>query len=204
MGTVTQYPNGQTLVSNALTISAINDLIQSITCGMLGIDPVDPEQVRCDWQIQGQPFQDPTEDICYILCTPRDGPYSKIRDMQMTQSGSGANLTLTENWGYTRIWRIRWTFYGPNGVDRARMVWSAMFMEYFTDRLSLSNLFPVSEFEEPVRVPEEFNAQWWDRSDFEVEIYEAITETINDGVVTNVQIDVENDSGQVAQFTVSE
>lgn len=200
MGTSTVYPNGQVLVSNALTPSEINELIQSLTCGMIGINPPDPSQVRVDWQTQGQPFQNNQTDVCYILCVPFDVEYSRIRDVLLTQTGE----TLTENWGYTRGWRIAWTLYGPNSTDRARMIWSAMFMEYFTDQLSLSNLYPVSDFKEPTRTPENFNAQWWERADFEVVMYEAITETINDGIVTNVEINIEGQSGQLAQFTVEQ
>lgn len=202
MGTQTPYPNGQVLISNALTVSAINILIQNLTCGMIGINPPDPSLVRVDWPTEGQPFEDVSTDICYISCIPQDVDYSKIRDKQITQTGSGDAAVLTENWGYTRGWRIAWHLYGPNAADRARMIWSAMFMDYFTDQLSLSNLFPVSDFREPQRTPENSNAQWWESVFFDVTMYEAITETINDGIATSVEITVEGNSGQLAQFTV--
>ena len=204
MGTSTTYPNGQTLVSDALTKDQINALIQTLTCGMLGINPPDPFQVRVDWPIEGQPAQNNQTDVCYIRCTTKDNPYSRIRDRVLTQAGTGKSAVLTENWFYTRVWQIAWTFYGPNSTDRARMVWDAMFMDYFADELAAENLFPVPDMPEPIRVPENFNAQWWERADFEVEMYEGISETINDGIATSVQVTVEGDQGQLAQFTVSE
>jgi hypothetical protein len=203
MGTSTPYPNGQVLISDALTVSQINDIIQTLTCGMIGINPPDPSQVRVDWQTQGQPYKNVGTDVCFIACTLKPNPYTQVRDVQLTQTGSGDDVVLSENWGYTRVWRIAWVFNGPNATDRARQVWSAMFMEYFTDQLSQYSLFPVPDMQEPLRVPFESNAQWWEEAHFEVEMYEAVTETINDGIATSVEISVEGNSGLLAEVTAT-
>lgn len=63
-------------------------------------------------------------------------------------------------------------------------------MDYFNDQLNLNNLFPVSDPAEPTRTPENFNAQWWERADFSIEMYENVTETVEDGKVTSVEIKV--------------
>jgi hypothetical protein len=77
-------------------------------------------------------------------------------------------------------------------------------MDWFNDTLALSNLFPLSDPPRPTYTPENFNAQWWPRSDFYVDLYEAITETIDDGAVKSVEIKVNaDDLGQIADFTVS-
>jgi hypothetical protein len=89
-------------------------------------------------------------------------------------------------------------------LDRARQIWSATFIDYFNDQLNLSNLFPVSEPTEPARVPETWNAQFWERCDFAITMYENVTETIEDGAVTSVEIKVYDGSpaDPVADFTV--
>lgn len=214
MTTTTNYPNGQVLTSSALTVAQVNTLIQSLTYGMIGL-PVPPpssfQPVQVDWQTQGQPFMaapapalltSPVAvDECYVACTTQDGDYTKIRNR--TFSGTGP---VVETWVYTREWHIAWTFYGPNAVDRARMIHSAMFMDYFTDSLSLANLFPVSDFNEPTRAPELINAQWYDRADFSIITYEQVTETISDGAVTNVEVKVYegviNPTGPVADVVI--
>ena len=202
MPTTTPYPNGQALVSSALTPTQMNDIIQLLTCGMIGVNPPDPAQVRVDWQSEGQPFiARPGQDVCFISCVPFDVDYSKVRDRTFTNT----NPTVTENWNYTRGWKVAWALYGPNSTDRARMIHSAVvFMDYFSDALSLSNLYPVSDPPQPTRMPEEFNAQWYERADFHVIMYEAITETIQDAVVTSVAVAVNTkDESPAADITIT-
>ena len=213
--TTTNYPNGQTLVSSALTQQQISAIVQGITYGMLGLSVPPPssyQPVSVNWQTQGQPFMAapssslPTSpggvDECYVACVTQDEDYTKIRNR--TYSGSGPIL---ETWVYTRGWRVSWVLYGPNATDRARMIWSAMFMDYFNDQFNLSNIYPISEFQEPTRVPEEINKQWYDRADFSINCYEQVTETIYDGQVTSVAVGIydgtDNVNNPVASIVVT-
>lgn len=200
--TTTTYPNGQTLTSTALTIQQINILVQTLTCGMLGINPVDPSAVRVDWQPQGQPdVATPDQDSCYISCVLQDTPYSRVRDRSYT----GQDVA-TEVWVYTRGWRVAWEAYGPNSFDRMRQVHSALFLDYFNDQLStLGNLYPVLDPAEPMRMPTNHNAQWYERSDFRIEMYEQVTETIQYPVVTSLEIKVYDGSptDPVADVTIT-
>jgi hypothetical protein len=199
MASVT-YPNGQTLASTALTPAQVSILVQTLTCQALGLSPVDYAQVRVEWQTQGQPFQDPSKDVCYVGCVLEDVEYTKVRDA--SRSGTAP---ITETWVYTRGWRFSWSLYGPNSTDRARMLHTAfIFMSYFSDQLSLSNLYPVSDPPEPTRTPENFNAQWWERADFHIIVYEQVTETITINPVTSVEVKVIDGSlGQVADLTIT-
>jgi hypothetical protein len=178
--------------------------MQQLTCGAIGINPPNYAIVRDSWPVQGQPFtQLPNQDACYVSCVTADSEYSHIRDTALSGAGTTDN-PLTQTWVYTRQWRVSWVFYGPNCVDNARAVNSAfIFMDYFADVLSLQNLFPVSDPPEPTRVPEVFNGQWWNRADFYVDVYEQITETIQPGIVTSVEVKVYNANGQVADITVA-
>ena len=207
--TTTNYPNGQQLVSSALTLNQINVLLQSLTCGMLGLPlpttakPAGYAAVRIDWPMDGQPFvATPFIDGCFLACTLEETPYNKVRNRTFTGDGP-----IIENWTYTRGWRVSWTLYGPNSLDRVRQIWSATFMDYFNDVLSLNNLFMVSDPSEPTRMPEQFNAQFWERCDFAVSMYENVTETISDGLVTSVEVKIyEADvstTGTAADVTVT-
>jgi hypothetical protein len=165
---------------------------------MIGINPPNPALVRIDWQTEGQPFVPrPQDDICFISCIPENVEYRTVRDR--TFSGTGP---VTETWVYTRGWRVAWCLYGPNSTDRARMIHSAMFMDYFNDVLSLSNLYPISDPPEPTRIPEQTNSQWFERADFHIIMYEQVTETIEDGAVTSVEVKVYDKDGLAADITV--
>jgi len=199
MTTVT-YPNGQSLTSTAITQSAMQILMQNVTCGALGIVPPDFSQVKIDWPQEGQPFTPlPSIAGCFLACSTKDEAYSKVRDQVF--SGTGP---VTETWTYTRGWHIAWTLYGPNCVDRARQIHSATFLDWFNDLLSVTGLYPLNDPPNPTYIPETWNAQWWPRSDFYIDLYEAVTETIQDSVVKSVEIKVNaDDLGQVVDFTVS-
>lgn len=194
------YPNGQVLTSTALSKAQMNTIIQPLTCNVLGL-PGQFNKVRVGWPTEGQPFQDVSFDGCYIRCVTADSPYSKIRDLELVQTAD--DVPLVETWTYTRNWRVHWVFYGPNSTDNARAVHSAMFMDYFNEQLAGSNLYVVSEFDEPVNVPEQFNAQWWERTDFWCDMYEAVTETIQPGIATSVEIVVQDSVGVRADITVT-
>lgn len=184
--TTTAYPNGQVLTSTALTVRQINILVQALTCGMLGIIPVDPSKVRVDWQPQGQPgVAAPSQDICYIVCATENVEYSRVRDHTLTGTGP-----VTEIWVYTRGWRVTWQLEGPNSFDRARQIHSALFQDYFNDAFATSNLYPVLDPPEPVRIPVEHNAQWYDSSQFYCVFYEQVTENIQTPIVTSAEVKV--------------
>jgi len=209
----TTYPNGQQLVSDALSQAAMNQFMQALTCGLLGLNPPDLSQVLVDWQTQGQPFaQTPLTNRCYLACVVTDEPYHRVRDRQYGQVGN----QVQEIWTYTRPWKISWVFYGDNAkvpslvgsssLDRATTLWTGTFMDYFSDQLELEGLAAVNEPATPIRIPEQFNAQWWDRSDFSIELYELVTDTILDGAATSVEVKLYQGTGTnpVADFTVSE
>jgi len=198
MTTAIKYPNGQTLVSSALSPADVAAALQIITCGMLGINPPNDKLVRIDWQTTGQPsVAAPNSDVCYLACQPFDTEYSRVRDRRL-----GGTDAATETWAYTKGWRVSWTAYGPSAEDHLRAVKSALFMDYFTDRLEAVKLFPLPDAPEVVRVPELVNAQWFERADFHCDMYEAVTETIQYSVVTSAEIKVyDGDIGQVADVT---
>lgn len=207
MPTSTIYPNGQTLVSSAITQSAISTLLQQLTLGALGLNPPGTvlayDQVRVDWQTQGQPYQDEAMQRCYVACVPVDDPYSRVRNLTI----DGALVPIpaaTQTWTYTRAWTTTWHFYGPSSTDDARAVHTAAFMDWFTDALAASNVFLVTDFKEPQCVPELINAQWWGHAVFEVTMYEGAVETIQPGVATSVEVKVYDQDSTSAADTVAD
>lgn len=202
MSTTTTYPNGQVLTSSALTLAQINDIIQQLSLGMMGKAVSDSNDfVRIAWPTQGAPFiDDATVDICYLKCVPVDDPYDKIRD-RTNEAADDPNLE--EQWSYTRVWKISWILYGPNSTDNARALRSALYQDYFTQALQNSQLFPMSEFPQPVRTPELLDGQWFERVDFSCEMYEFISETILRQTVLSVETIIQNKDGVVADFTTT-
>jgi hypothetical protein len=207
MTTATNYPDGSVLTSSALTPAQINVIMQTLTYGMIGLPTPPPtswQPVQCSWQTQGQPMTitPATQDECYLTCVPVDEDYTRIRDASW-----GTTAPVAQEWEYTRAWRVAWVLYGPNATDRARMIRSALYMDYFNDQLNLSALYPVSDPPEIQRVPEQINMQWYDRADFWIMLYEQVNETLTfptGNIVTSVEVKLNaDDLGQTADFTVT-
>ena len=81
----TQYPDNTVLSSDALSIAGIGGVLQPLTLGMLGQQQSSTSNlVRLGWPSEGAPFQQRTEDVCYLLCTEFDADdYDQIRDRVM-------------------------------------------------------------------------------------------------------------------------
>lgn len=208
MSSVT-YPDGQILTSSALTQQGVAQIFATLTCGVLGINPPDYSQVRIDWNPQGQPFQNQPQNVpsaltnvTYVAATMWNTGYSQVRDRVYVSNAP----QVEEQWTYTKGWRVAWVFYGPGADDKARAVWSATFMEYFSEQVNASNLYVVNDPDAPVYAPEEINGQWFPRADFAVHLYEQVNETTSDGAATSVEVklyDAQASSTEpVADFTV--
>ena len=196
------YPNGQELVSSALSLDAIQQIIQQLTLAMLGL-PVTPDSsaVRIEYQSEGAPFQNKGDDICYVTCkNATDEPYDKYRDeLEIFNDGDSD----TNRQAQTRSWVVYWTCYGPSSTQNARAIRSALYQDYFTGKLADSQLFPVSDFKEPVRAPEYIDGQWFERVDFDALFYEFVVETIEDPTVVSVDVSLNTNAGEVAEVTVT-
>ena len=189
MGRSVTYPDGSTLVSSAYTPApnggTIGAFLHPILMGMIGAAyDVNSSLVRFSWPTAGAPFQDINDDIMYVSCLVRDENYDKIRELiEGPESGP-----ILETWHYTRVWTIRLVSYGPNSYDNLRAAASAIYQPYFTEQFALGQLFPVPEFAPPVRAPEQFNAQWWERADFRFDLYEWVTEMIERNTISSAEV----------------
>lgn len=202
MSTVT-FPDGSQFASTALTRAQIQTLFQVVTIQILGLvnDPTAPQKVRVGWQLQGQPGQPIDTDTTVVRCETIDTEYSRMRDVVGTAS---ADL-ITNTDIYTRAWKTTWTFYGPNSLDQARLVRSALTkIQFVTDYLANSNVYGNPSIREPISIPENFQGQWWERADLEAEFNEQVTETSTVGFVKSVEVEVFTKDGQIADFVVTE
>lgn len=203
MPTTTTFPNGQTLTSTALTVTEINTLLQAVTTQIFGLTSSAPNfnsAVRLDWPTDGQPAWQITDDVCFVACTPIDSDYSNMRDI----TGTADADEITQVDVFTRAWNVAWTFYGPNSLDRARLVRSAMVtIQMFVDHMSEANLYINPSVDEPRRTPERYASRWWERVDLAAQFNEQVTETYTVGTVESVEVSLNTKAGQFADFTVA-
>lgn len=176
---------------------------QATVSGQQNITVADPQAgslVRIGWPQTGQPFNSISQDIAYLRCETIDTDYSRLRDSNWSNPVDVVVNTDT----FTRAWKTCWTFYGPNALNNAKLVKSALTTVPFIDGLLASNsLYVNPSIPEPDRFREEFQGQWWERVDMEAEFNEQITEQVTLGVVESVEVKIYDKEGEQNDFTVT-
>lgn len=195
MSTVT-FLNGNTLTSSALTHQQVEQALQSLTTAILG-EGTDPNNaVRISWPTGGAPGWEITDDVVFLRATISDDRVNRSRDRSQANPTDGS---LTETVTYIRVWKIDFLLYGPNGLDHATLIKSALLMDWTQTALAASKLAIVLDVADPTRIPELFAGQWWERSDFSARFNELVTETTAVPAISSLEIDLYTEDTTVSQ-----
>jgi hypothetical protein len=205
--TTSTFPNGDTLVSSALTPDSLATLIQALVAQILGFDPADPTQqsaafssVRVGWPEQGQPAWEISEDICIIRADLEDDPYSRVRDGIW---GLNNAESLTKQMGFTQVWNAHLTLYGPNCADHARLILSAMAdLDWVHDSLAGNSLYLIVGPNRPTYAPEQFQGQWWKRADLSLKFNELVTESTTVSSADGVDVTLLKENGLTTEIKI--
>jgi hypothetical protein len=159
-------------MSTVLLLSQLESLFQSLTSQILGT--TDPSAVRVGWNQQGAPGWAIGSDVTFLLLNYSDNQITRQMETTYAESSStDATASLT----YQVVIRAEWTLYGPNSFDHADLIRSSLFQEPYKTTLAQSNLALITDIMMPVRAPELYNGQWWERSTFYAEFNELVTRT---------------------------
>jgi hypothetical protein len=192
----TMFPNGQVLTSSALTQTQIENTFQVLTTEILG-EGTDPNSaVRISWPTRGATGWEITDDVVFLRATISDDRVNRSRDRSHANPTDGS---LTETVTYIRVWKIDFLLYGPNSLDHARLIKSALFMAWTQTTLAASNLAIVLDVADPRRMPELFEAEWWERSDFSARFNELVTEVGSVPAIASIEIDLYTEDTSVSQ-----
>ena len=187
---VTQYSNGTQLVSDAYTEQELLVILQPMVCDWLGINPPDYSQVRLDWQTAGEPGFVVGQDTTSLRTTEENLNYNKIRDLTNIPNVLDPTTVIAQ-YTYQRTWRVFFTSYGPNCVDRARCITDAVFLDWVAEALEDNGLYLVPDFDRPVYLSELHSGQWWKRCDLSICFNESVQEQIVIPTVGSVEVRVE-------------
>ena len=179
-------PNGETSTTACYTPNEIEALLQTLAMQLLGIaiPPIGAtpsvmdaayRQVRVGWQLDSQPTWDANEDVCFVKVTPMDVPAFGIRSSKIVGS--------SEVQTYTAAWTCVLVFYGPNSGANAQSMYAGLLGNYGLPYLTQKGIYVSGRYNQPVRAPEEFSQQTWDRSDLTFELNAKATLTIATGFI---------------------
>ena len=180
------------MANTILTLKQLEDIFRNLTCTLLGLNPADPanaSRVRVAWPAGGAPGWKITDDVVFIRIRSIGNEYSKLRDTEYTPSGESDVNKITS---YTLPRSVSWTLYGPNSFDDIETIRDGLFS---SNTLKLSNLHLVVDVPIPVRCPELFNGQWWERSDFSAIFNEKVTRRESIPTIQGANIKIKTEEG---------
>ena len=186
-----------------LVPSQVNNIMQGMIVGSLGLVdakgvplPNAPSAVRIGWPTGGAPSWAITDDICFILATEDDDDYNLLREV--SEIDNDPPTTITEQTTYTSVWAIHLCLYGPNSSDIARRIKSSLFQQSTHDVLAGNNpyggvLYLITNVPRPIRAPELFAGEWWERVDFTFRLNESVIENSVVNAVKSAEVKVYNE-----------
>ena len=168
------------MADTVLTLEEIENIFQLMTAQILGLNV--NSGVRIAWPPEGAPSWKRTESVAFIRVTLADDPICQQREKVYTNNA----VNLDQALNYTLTPQIQFTVYGPNSFDNAELLRHALFLPENYATLSANNLYLITNVPIPIRAPELFNGQWWDRSDLTVNFNQAVTRRSTVEVITSV------------------
>lgn len=164
------------MADQVLKLKEIEDFFFEITCEMLNIDfekEENQDKVRIAWQTEGAPSWSIEEDIVFLRITPVDDSMTRQQNIIIDPVEEDKAYAKKQT-GYTRVHKINWTLYGPNSYDNADVIRHLLFDYNYMQKFKDKNLFLITDVPMPVRLPEYYNGQWWERTDFSSTFNEAV------------------------------
>lgn len=179
------------MAERILKLKEIEDFFQSITCQIIGLDMTKEEnqsKVRITWPQNGAPSWKINEDVIFLRVTPIDDKVARTLNI-IYDTNSVDDDFLTKKTGYTRVHKIDFSLYGPNSYDNADLIrYSLLDPHLLKEKLKENNLAVIPDIPMPVRVPELYNGQWWDRSDFSAMFNEGVIREQQTPFIKSVEI----------------
>lgn len=194
-------PAGTTILAlneNIATLS--NNATTDITEIVYITNPLAGTLVRQAWPIQGAPAWGINDDLVFVRAIEVDNLYNKLRDELHAPND---DITIGVEYEYTRVWSVFWELRGPNSFDRARLLKSSLLLDYYCAMLASSNLYLMPSISNPVRMPELFEGQYWERTDLTTHYYEQVNESIAVGTIASIEVIVEDKTGILIDETIT-
>lgn len=157
------------MADQVLTLRELEDVIYEATNKMLD----NKAEVRIAWQVDGSPDWSVDEDMVFLRVTPEDNRLARQQNILYNEKDKD-NPFVEKRIGYTRVHKIEWTLYGPNSYDYADLIRYKILDDEYMRIFKKKNLFLITDVQMPIRAPEYYKGQWWDRTSFSASYNEAV------------------------------
>ena len=177
-----------------LSLGDLQTIFRTITAQILGIDSdntLNNSRIRQTYPREGAPTWKITEDVCFLRIGYENDAYTKQREIQYTRKST---LIANQAIQMTNVNRVTWTCYGPNSYSDALKIFAKIFDPTLW-LLPQNNLYLITDVDSPVRTPEQFMGQWWERVDFYARFNELVVVNSDVPYLLSTKIDVIDEKG---------
>ncbi len=191
------------------SLQNLNILFQNLIIDMLGFEKTGSpaayseaafKAVRVSWPTGGAPAWKVTDDVCFIKVSEEDDKYNRLRESKYENIIGDTENIASETW-YTRVIGLSLVIYGPNSWSNAMLIRDSIFKYEYQTTLRDSNLHLIPDIMSPVRFPELFQTQWWERVDLAMKFNELVIREDTAPFIKSVDVIINTDLG--VQKTVS-
>jgi hypothetical protein len=126
------------------------------------------EQVRLAWQRGGAPAWGVVDDVVILRATVTDTPYH-LPDTVYTEHVDPSNeYLLDQKTVRAAALSVYYSFYGPNSFDNALWIRDTIKYQENHDILARALIYIIPRAFPARRIPEEWQGQWYERTDLEM------------------------------------
>ena len=166
-----------------MTMKELQSLIRQSYCALLGV-PINSMMVRTTYNTDGQLAFTINDDVVIMSLEEADDMYGNYRQYVERPVG---DINYRDHVG-TRVWDVRLTAYGPNSHTNLDLIRSGVLTHTSMRILSPKDVFVVPTIPRIQRSPEQFNGQWYERSDMTIRYNELYVYEENVGRTDTVVI----------------
>ena len=185
------------------TLQNLNIIFQNLIIDILGFvktgSPLAYSEaafkaVRVSWPTTGAPSWKITDDVCLIKVAEQDDNYNRLRESKYENITGDTENIASETW-YTRVIGLDLVLYGPNSWTNAMLVRDSIYKYESQTTLKDSNLHLIPDISSPVRFPELFSSQWWERVDLSMRFNELVIREDTIPTIKSVEVIIGTDLG---------
>lgn len=166
--------------------SDFEKLLHDVTCDIMKYT-VNSERnrVRYSYPLQGQPAWSKDEDYIFISAFLENAYYNNAVEHKYTKLGSHLS-------NYTQVYTVQWVFYGEKSMENALRIRLALLSKQQI-KLAANKIYPVTDIQNPRRVPELFQGNWHERCDLTVQFYIQVAETETTEYFASAEVEVKTE-----------
>lgn len=124
-------------------------------------------------------------DVCFVSVTPEVSEIERWRDQEYNNPSDVLK--------YTRVVKVDFIFYGDHAWENANELKDALNYYENTALLRSNNLALITDSTSPVRMPELFNSNWYNKCTYSASFNELVIKTYTENYIEEPVFEIHTD-----------